>query len=136
VTEVTVTFLHITCKPQISTWNLSTFLESQRNVDSNDMLYVRKYSQLFMHELNIFLLKIRPLKPLGQWWQTTPKFTPSLQATWTPILYINACVHPIHHTKRQLDWFTHFPTTTQQRPHWLQWDAQHSPLKLPLLLRR
>ena len=49
-----------------------------------------------------------------------------------PILYINAWAHPIHHAKRQLDRFTHFHTTTQQRTHWLQWVAPHSPLKLPL----
>jgi len=37
-----------------------------------------------MHESNSFLLKIRPLKPLGQWGQTTLKSTPSPWATWIP----------------------------------------------------
>ena len=38
---------------------------------------------------------------------------------------IHECLgDPIHHPKRQLDRYTHFHTTTQQRPRWLQWDAQ------------
>ena len=44
--------------------------------------------------------------------------------------------HPTHHAKQQLDRYTHFHTTTQQIPHWLQWDAANSPPKLPLPLRR
>jgi len=32
--------------------------------------------------------------------------------------------------------FTHFRTTTQQSPHWLQWDALNSPQKLPLPITR
>jgi len=39
---------------------------------------------------------------------------------------------PTDHAKQQLDQFTYFRTTTQQRPHWLQWDAPNSPPKLPL----
>jgi len=44
--------------------------------------------------------------------------------------------HPTYHAKRQLDRCTHFHTTTQQSPLWLQWDAANSPPKLPLRLRR
>jgi len=33
--------------------------------------------------------------------------------------------------ERQLHRFTHVRTTTQQSPHWLQWDAPNSPPKLP-----
>jgi len=45
---------------------------------------------------------------------------------------MNACSHPTHHATRQLDRSTHFHTTTQQSPHWLQWVAANSPPKLPL----
>jgi len=41
---------------------------------------------------------------------------------------------PRHTTARSL--YTHFHTTTQQGPHWLQWDAANSPPKLPLPFRR
>jgi len=37
-----------------------------------------------MHESNTFLLQNTPLKPLGQWGQTTPKSTPSHWGTRTP----------------------------------------------------
>jgi len=36
-----------------------------------------------------------------------------------------------HHAKRQLDRYTHFHTTSQQSPHWLQWDAANSPPYCP-----
>jgi len=42
--------------------------ESRLNVDSNDILSVRKYSKLFTHESNTFLgnnTSIRPFKPMG-----------------------------------------------------------------------
>ena len=42
---------------------------------------------------------------------------------------------PTHHTKRQLDRCTHFHTTTQQSPHWLQWDAAKSLPNCPSLQR-
>jgi len=43
---------------------------------------------------------------------------------------IHECLgDPTHHPKRQLDSCMHFHTTTQQRPHWLQWDAPNSPPK-------
>jgi len=38
-----------------STSNLTSSLESQWNIDSNDILSLRKYCQLFTHELNTFL---------------------------------------------------------------------------------
>ena len=37
--------------------NLTISSESQRNLDSNDILSVRKYCQLFTHESNTFLGK-------------------------------------------------------------------------------
>jgi len=49
---------------------------------------------------------------------------------------MNAWAHPTHHAKRQLDCCTHFHTTMQRSPHWLQWDAANSPPKLPLPIRR
>jgi len=65
---------------------MSTVLESQWNVDSNDILCVRKYSQLFMHKSNTFLLKIRPLKPLGQWGKQPQN----------PLLLLEPCGPPMH----------------------------------------
>jgi len=62
-----------------STSNMSTSSESQWNVDSSDVLCVRKY-QLFTHESNTFLLQNMPLKPLGHWGQTTLKSTLPLEA--------------------------------------------------------
>jgi len=48
---------------------------------------------------------------------------------WTPS---NTSVPwPTHHLKQQLYRCMHFRTTMQQRPHWLQWDAQNSLPKLP-----
>ena len=44
-----------------------------RNVDSNDILSIQKYCQLFTHESSTFLLKNTPLKPMGQWGQNTPE---------------------------------------------------------------
>jgi len=44
---------------------------------------------------------------------------------------MNACAHPTHHAKRQLDCYTHFHTTTQQSPHWLQWYAANSSPNCP-----
>jgi len=49
-----------------STSNLTVPSKSQWNVDSDDILYVRKYCQLFTHESNTFLLQNTPLKPMGQ----------------------------------------------------------------------
>jgi len=63
-----------------STSNLSTFSESQWNVDSNDTLSVRKYYQLFTHKSNTFLLQNTSLQPLGKCGQTTPKSTFPLEA--------------------------------------------------------
>ena len=51
----TVTFLP-TAQTPTSTSNLSTYLERQSNIDSNDALSVWKYYQLLMHESNTFLL--------------------------------------------------------------------------------
>jgi len=41
--------------------------KSQCNVDSNDVLSIRKYYQLYTYESNTFLLQNMPLKPLSQW---------------------------------------------------------------------
>jgi len=50
--------------------------------------------------------------------------------------HMNAWGDPTHHPKRQLDRFTHFHTTMQQMPHWLEWDAPNLPKKLPNPLQR
>jgi len=63
-----------------------------------------------------------------------PKTAPFFLGTWTPIQHINAWDDPTHHAKRQLDRCTHVRTTTQQRPHWLQWDAPNSPRPIPLTI--
>jgi len=44
---------------------------------------------------------------------------------------MNAWAHPTHHAIRQLDRCTQFHTTTQQSPHWLQWDTANSPPNCP-----
>jgi len=50
-----------------------------------------------------------------------------------PFMYVDPhsvhrCLGPPHSPpKRQLDRYTHFRITMQQRPHWLQWDAQNYP---------
>jgi len=49
-------FVHFFTTP-ISILNLTMSPESQERVVSNDILSERKYSQLFTHESNIFLLK-------------------------------------------------------------------------------
>jgi len=50
---------------------------------------------------------------------------------------IHECLsRPTHHPKRQLDRFTHFHTTTQQSPNWLQWDVPHLSPKVLLPLQR
>jgi len=49
-------FVHFSSTPT-SILNLTMSSESQENDVSNDILSVRKYSQLFTHESNIFLLK-------------------------------------------------------------------------------
>jgi len=38
---------------------------------------------------------------------------------------MNAWGDSTYHSKRQLDRCTHFCTTMQQIPHWLQWDTQN-----------
>ena len=63
------------------------------NVDSNDILSVWKYYQLFMQESNTFLLQNMTLKPFGQWQQTTPKSTLPLEARGPP--YMNVWVTPL-----------------------------------------
>ena len=60
----------------------------------------------------------RTLKSLGQWGQITPKST-------LPLSNVDphAWAHHTHHAKRQLDQFTRFHTTMQQKTYWLQWDT-------------
>jgi len=66
-----------------------------------------------------------------------PQNSPFPGARGPPLIHQCHCLGPpTHHTKRQVDCCTHFRTTTQQRPHWLQWDAPYSPPKLPLITLR
>jgi len=120
-----------------STLNLTVSSESQRNRDSNDILSIRKYCELFTYMLNTFLLKIRHWNQWANGSKKTQKTYLPLEARGPPSSasmpgYINAWSHLTHHPKRQLDRFTHFGTTTQQFPHWLQWDALSTSPKLPL----
>ena len=64
--------------------------ESQWNVDSNDILCIWKYCQLFVHKSNTFLLMNTPLKPVGQW-GTQPQNPPFPLTRMNPHL-VNECV--------------------------------------------
>ena len=91
-----------------STSNLSISLEIQWNVDSNDVLSIRKY-QLFAHESNTFLLQNTPLKPLMQWgkWRKNPLLP--LEA-WRPHV-IHECLGWRHSPlRRYLDPMSRFAT--------------------------
>jgi len=72
-------FCQLLSNPSINS-NLSILTENQGNVDSNDVLSVRKYYQIFMHESNT-KYTIETIAPMGQ---TTQKSTPSHWGTWTP----------------------------------------------------
>jgi len=82
-------FCQLLSKPSIDL-ELEYIFRNQWNVDSNAVLFVRKYYQLFTHESNTYLLQNMPLKPLGQWEQTTTKSILPLEAcgppsnTWMP----------------------------------------------------
>jgi len=135
-------FVHFPSTPN-SNLNLTISLESQWNIDSNYILSVRKYCQLFTHESNTFLDEQYVIPPLQTNGAQMPKNTrndarnsPFPCSTWTLIHQCLGWAHPTHRPKRQLDRCTHFRTTTQQSPHWLQWDAPNSPPKLPIPLRR
>ena len=82
----------------------------------------------FTYESNTFLCEKSSFclfKPMGRKCRKIPKQPLSLRHV-NPHL-INECLgDPTHHAKRQLNRFTHFCTTTQQSPHWLQWDALNS----------
>jgi len=56
-----------------------------------------------------------------------PQNSPFLLGNVDPHLIHECLAGPTHHPKRQLDRCTHFRITTQQSPHWLQWDAPNSP---------
>ena len=96
------------------------------------------YCQLFTHEWNRGLrfsvtnaLKMSPN-------QRTRKIPQNL---FIPIRDLNphlihqSRAHSTHHLKLQLNRFTHFYRTMPHSPHWLQWNAQFPPPKLPLLVR-
>jgi len=97
VPEMTVTFLHITYKPT-STLNLSKSPESQWNLDSNNTLSVRKYSQLFTHQSNRFLLNIWPetTGPIGP---NNPKIHHFPLSHVDPHSIHHCLGHPTHHGK-------------------------------------
>ena len=71
-----------------STSNLIAFLESQWNVDSNNVLSVRRCYQIITHESNTFLLQNTPLKLLGQRWQTNPKSTLPVEACGPHLIWM------------------------------------------------
>jgi len=98
--------LHVFCKFLANQYRPRTWLsvESQWNVDSNDILSVRKYSQLFMHESNTFLLKIRHW---NQWANggKKPKTAPFPWGKWTPHLvhqYLDPTHWPLQMTARSV----------------------------------
>jgi len=74
---------------------------------------------------------VKSFKPLGR---KSPKL-PFPLGHMDPIYYTHPSTPPTHHPKWQLDQFTHFHTTMQQNPHWLQWDAPNLQSKLPLPLQ-
>jgi len=55
---------------------------------------------------------------------TNARNSPFPWGTWTYLTH--ECLSPPH-SPWQLDRCTHFHTTTQQSPHWLQWNAANSP---------
>ena len=100
-----------------STSNLSTSLKSQWNADFSDILSVRKYCQLFTHE-SANNTSFCPFKPIGTQMPKNPQSSlfPLHFAACGPHLIHQCLGPPTHHVKRQLDRFTHFHTTAQQRP--------------------
>jgi len=83
-------FVNFTQTPT-STSNLSTSLESQWNIESKDILSVRKlgkYCQLFTHESNTFLddqYVIPPIQTNGAQMQKNPPNSPFPRGMWTLI---------------------------------------------------
>jgi len=72
-------FAHLSSTPS-SILNLATSSESQYNDVSNDILSVRKYSQLFTHESNTFLLK--HLYQANRFTNTAQRWRQSLFIDW------------------------------------------------------
>jgi len=98
------------------------------------LLSVRKYYQLFIHELGTFLLQNTHWNHWANG-ANDPKIHP-FPLSHVDFHLIHECLgDPTHQPKWQFDRCMHFCTTTQQSPHWLQWDAPNSPSKLPLPLR-
>jgi len=85
-----VTFLYIFPQSPPRSWtNLTVSSESQWNIDANDLLSVRKYSQLFTHESNTFLGKQYVIPPIQMSAHTdrqtdrqTDKSANSIHLTW------------------------------------------------------
>jgi len=82
----------------------------------------------FHAQIEYISVKNVPLKPMGQWGQNSLKPPLLLAARGpssnTPVPRLTLLTTP---NERQLVWFTHFHTTMQQRPHWLQWHAPNLP---------
>ena len=96
--------------------------------DANCILSVGRYCQVLTHKSNTFLLKISH----SNQWKKTPRNCPFPLRHVDSHLINPSLDRPHSPPQRQLDRFTHFRTTTQQRPHWLQWYTPNSPQNSPL----
>jgi len=108
------------------TSNLTVSSESQWNVDSNDILSIWKYCQLFMHTSNTFLFKICHWNQWANWGKQPQKLPLPLEAC-EPLFPISVqqCLGPPHSpcqtTSRSVhalphDYATKAPFTTMGRP--------------------
>jgi len=87
---------HVMKITDVSILNLTTSSESQWHIDSNDILSVRKYSQLFTHELNTYFSAnntwFRPFK----WVRTQTDRHTKVKTVYPPDLadiIINVCTN-------------------------------------------
>ena len=86
------------------------------------MLSVRKYFQTFLARVEYFSAQKCAIQTIGA------KLPLPFGASGLHL--IHSCLsRPTHHLKWQ--WFTHFSTTMQQSPHWLQPNLIHPSLDLP-----
>ena len=120
----------ISRQPPLRSWTWLHHKKREFDTEFIGIPCIRKYCQLFTHESNAFLSVIRRIETNAcrdaKNATNHARNRPSPWGTWTSIQHMNAWAHPTHHAKRQLDRCTHFYTTTQQSPHWLQWDAANS----------
>jgi len=102
-------------------------LESQWTDISSNILSIWKYCQLFMHELNTFLFKNMPFKPMGMKNSRNLPFHlghmdhhlihPSLGRPCSPPQMASASNHPFCHSTLSGQTYTHIDTQTDRQSH-------------------